>query len=221
MKAVIFIDVQNDFVKGGKLAYGYPTNNVVPDIISFAKECRVKGYMLYATADTHDKSIYDSYYATPNDALQSKPKPISGYLTTFEGQRLPIEHCIKGTFGHKIVDGLVKDDQRNVIIPQGHIVDKPTFGSFDLLARIDQDFVVDSNGNTTAMSKYDGIGEPLDEIIICGFCLSICVMANAIMLRAKYPDVKITIKKDLCGDVDKEAFDAAVKVLQMQQIDVI
>jgi nicotinamidase-related amidase len=71
------------------------------------------------------------------------------------------------------------------------------------------------------MSKYDGIGEPLDEIIICGFCLSICVAANAIMLRAKYPGVKITIKKNLCGDVDKEAFDAAVKVLQMQQIDVV
>ena len=220
MKAVIFIDVQNDFVKHGKLAYGYPTNDVVPNIINFAKECRAKGYMLYATADTHNKTIYDNY-ATPNVAFQPEPKPISGYLTTFEGQRLPIEHCIKGTLGHKIVNGLVKDDQRNVIIPQGHIVDKPTFGSFDLLARIDQDFVVDDNGNTTAMSKYDGIGEPLDEIIICGFCLSICVMANAIMLRAKYPSVKITIKKDLCGDVDKEAFDAAVKVLQMQQIDVV
>ena len=85
MKAVIFIDVQNDFLKGGKLAYGYPTNNVVPDIISFVKECRAKGYMLYATADTHDKSIYDNYYATSNTALQFKQKPISGYLTTFEG----------------------------------------------------------------------------------------------------------------------------------------
>ena len=220
MKAVIFIDVQNDFVKNGKLAYGYPQNDIVPDIINYAKECRTKGYMLYATADTHNKTIYDNY-AVPNKAAEPQPKPISGYLTTFEGQRLPVEHCIQGTFGHKIVDGLVKDEQRNVLIPQGHIVDKPTFGSYDLVARLDQDFIVDNCGKTTAMSKYDGIGEPLNEIVIVGFCLSICVMSNAIMLRAKYPGVKITVKKDLCGDVDEEAFNAAVKVLQMQQIDVV
>ena len=205
MKAVVFVDVQNDFVKGGKLAFGYPVEDNVPKIIEFAKECRAKGYMLYATVDTH------------NDSDETHGQ---NYEDTLECQKLPVKHCIRGTNGHKIVDGLVKDGDRNVIIPQGHIVNKPTFGSFDLLARIDQDFVVDSFGNTSRQSKFDGIGERLDEIIVCGYCASICVMANAVMLRAKYPNVKITIRADLCGDVGKDAFDAAMKVFQMQQIDI-
>ena len=199
MKAVIFIDVQNDFLKGGKLAYGYPEKDNFLQIVEFAKACRDEGHMLYATADTHNQETY---------------------CTTLEGKMLPVEHCIEGTRGHQLGDGLVKDINGSVIIPQGHIIDKNTFGSFDLLARIDQDFVVDSFGRLTNVSKYDGIGEPLDEIVICGYCLSICVMANAVMLRAKYPNVKITVKTGLCGDVDKESFDAAVKVLTMQQINV-
>ena len=214
MKAVVFVDVQNDFVKGGKLPFGYPIEDNVPKIIEFAKECRAKGYMLYATVDTHKPS-----YDTTNNGL--KYKCDDGYLFTFEGERLPVEHCIVGTDGHKIVNGLVKDEDRNVIIPQGHIVDKPTFGSFDLLARIDQDFIVDSYGQTSRQSKYDGIGEKLDEIILCGYDLSICVISNALMLRAKYPNVKITVRADLCGDVNKESFDAAVNVLANCQIDVI
>lgn len=213
MKAVVFVDVQNDFVKGGKLPFGYPVEDNVPNIIAFARQCREKGYMLYATADTHSPT--ETQDPTINDHKEY------GYLHTLEGKKLPIEHCIRGTEGHKIVNGLVKDEDRNVIIPQGHIIDKPTFGSFDLLARIDQDFIVDSYGQTSRQSKYDGIGEKLDEIILCGYDLSICVISNALLLRAKYPNVKMTVRADLCGDVDKESFDAAVKVLTNCQIDVI
>ena len=226
MKVVIFVDVQNDFVKGGKLAFSYPEHDNVPNIIEFAKQCRAKGYMLYATADTHEATKDEIVELNPGDVIigyrdaDGKAHRVSGYAATLEGQKLPIEHCIEGTDGHKIVEGLVKDENGDVIIPQGHIIDKPTFGSFDLLARIDQDFVVDSYGKLTRQSKFDGIGEELDEIIIVGYCASICVMSNALLLRAKYPNVKITVKADLCGDVDKEAFDAAMKIFKMQQIDV-
>ena len=213
MKVVVFVDVQNDFVNGGKLAFGYPAKDNVPEIIEFAKECRAKGYMLYATADTHEQTVYDTYD-------KENAKPITGYRTTLEGKLLPIDHCIEGTPGHKIVDGLVKDENGDVIIPQGHIVDKETFGSFDLLARIDQDFVVDTYGDLTRQSKYDGIGEKLDEIIICGYDLAICVISNALMLRAKYPNVKITIKKDLCGCISEETFNAALCVAKCCQIDI-
>ena len=110
MKAVVFVDVQNDFVKGGALPYAYPVEENTSKIIQFAKECRSKGYALFATADTHYKETY--------------------LAETLEGKKLPVEHCLEGTEGHKIVNGLVKDEDRNVIIPQGHIVDKQTFGSF-------------------------------------------------------------------------------------------
>lgn len=196
MKAVLFVDVQNDFIEGGALPYGWPDYDVVKDIIDFAYECRSKGYAMYATADTHD----------------------DGYDMTLEGKLLPVKHCQVGTFGHQIVDGLVKDLEHNVIIPQCHIFDKSTFGSFKLVEKMFEEFPVDIYGRIPGSNI--AMGEPLDEIIICGFDLSICVLANAVMLRAKFPSVKITVRADLCGDADSDAFDAAVKVLQMQQINV-
>ena len=207
MKAVVFVDVQNDFVKGGVLGFGYPEKDNVPEILKFAEECRAKGYVLYATADTHFKTQTEDPMRLENGQL--------GYLHTLEGKRLPVEHCLEGTEGHKIVEGLVKDKKRNVIIAQSHIIDKHTFGSFDLLDRICDDF---GEEDDCTIGNYN---EPLDEIVLCGYCLSICVLANAVMLRARFPNTKITVVSGLCGDVDKTAFDAAVKVLQMQQIDVV
>lgn len=187
MKAVVFVDVQNDFVKGGKLPYGYPVEENTSKIIQFAKECRAKGYALFATADTHKKETY--------------------LTKTLEGKNLPVEHCLEGTEGHKIVEGLVKDENRNVIIPEGNIVDKPTFGSFELGLAIE--------------NYFSWIGEPLEEIILCGYCTSICVLSNAVLLRAKYPNTKITVKAYLCGDVDEKAHKVALEVMLMQQIEVI
>ena len=183
MKAIVFVDVQNDFVKGGKLAFGYPVEDNLQKIVDFAKEC-VDAYCndpttlirLYATRDTHDAE----------------------YIKTLEGQKLPIEHCIEGTDGWQIVDPLME-----VLLGKATFVNKPTFGSYDLTDIIAED-----------------VEGTLDEIVICGYDLSICVLANAVLLRAKFPNAKITVKADLCGDVDKEAFDAAIKILQMQQIDV-
>lgn len=215
MKIAVFIDMQNDFLKGGKLAYAYPEHDISKDVIAFAKECRSKGWQLYATADTHEKTC------TQNATFfTSELGYVCGYLHTLEGQKLPVEHCIRDTEGHKIAEGLVKDENNDVIIPQGHIIDKLTFGSFNLLARIDQDFVVDSYGNLTQQSKYDGIGEKIDEIYICGVCSSICVVSNALMLRAKYPNVRIVVYENLCGDISKESHDAAMKVMQNCQIDI-
>ena len=185
MKAVVFVDVQNDFVKGGKLPYGYPVEKNTSKIIQFARECRAKGYALFATADTHKKETY--------------------LTETLEGKNLPVEHCLEGTEGHKIVEGLVKDENRDVIIPEGNIVDKATFGSFDLLYIIDDCFM--------------RLSEPLDEIILCGYDLGICVLANAVILRAKYPDLKIVVRTDLCGCVNEQTFNAAYEVLKLQQIE--
>ena len=145
MKAIVFVDVQNDFVKGGKLAFGYPIDDNLQKIIDFAKECvNDPNCKIYATRDTHD----------------------ANYMKTLEGQKLPVEHCIESTDGAEDVEGTI------------------------------------------------------DEIVICGYDLSICVIANVVLLRAKFPNAKIIVKTDLCGDVDKVAFDAAIKVLQMQQIDI-
>ena len=184
MKAVVFVDVQKDFVKGGKLAFGSPAEDNLQKVADYAKEC-VDAYCndsttlvrIYATRDTHD----------------------ADYMKTLEGQKLPIEHCIEGTGGWQIVDPLME-----VLLGKATFVNKPTFGSYDLADIVAEDFGKDGP----------------EEIIICGYDLSICCLANAVLLRAKFPNVKITVRTDLCGDVDKAAFDAAVKVLQMQQIEI-
>jgi len=192
MKAVIFVDVQNDFVKGGALAYGYPSESNTEKLIAFAHECRIKGYVMYATQDTHGDD----------------------YMNTLEGQKLPVPHCVKGTPGHEVVDLLHKDGDGNVIIPYGRMIEKNTFGSFDLVNRIHMDF---GNEDDYSAGNYE---EPLEEIIICGYDLAICVISNALLLRAARPNTKITIKKDLCGCISKETFDAAICIAKCCQIDI-
>lgn len=190
MKAVVFVDVQNDFVKGGVLAYGYPEKSNTEKLVAFAHDCLAKGYALYATQDTHDD-----------------------YMNTLEGKKLPVPHCIEGTPGHEVIDLLHKDADGNVIIPYGRMIQKLTFGSFDLVDRIFEDF----GDNDEPVGSY---GEPLEEIIICGYFTSICVASNALMLRAQYPNVKITVRADLCGDVDQTSHEAALHVMRNCQIDI-
>lgn len=196
MKAVVFVDVQNDFVKNGKLAFGYPVEDNLPKVIEFAKECVAdRNYKIYATRDTHEQTMYhgpESY-------------PISGYLTSLEGQKLPVEHCVEGELGWQIVDPLME-----VLLGNCTFVNKPTFGSRDLIEIIYED---NKNVNRDRFTDFA-------EIILCGYDLSICVLANAVLLRAKFPNKKITVKTSLCGDVDQATFEAAKKVLQMQQIEV-
>lgn len=202
MRAAVFVDVQNDFVKGGKLAFGFPAKDNVPNVIEFANKCKDRGDLLFATKDTHEQTVYDDY-AVPADAAMPQPKPLTGYLTTFEGKNLPVEHCIKGTKGWEIVDGLVKNDGK-LNIPTGHIVEKPTFGSNNLRWRIKE--------------AFEFVKEPIDEILICGYCTSICVVSNALMLRAMFPDVPIYVIEDCCGDIDEASHLAALKVMANCQI---
>ncbi len=190
MKAVVFVDVQNDFVKGGVLGYRYPEEPNHQKIIEFAKKCRAKGYQLFATVDSHMPTKYE---------IVGVKQPLCGYHTTYEGKFIPVPHCIDGTNGHQIIDGLVKDENRDVIIPQGHILDKSTFGALNLLCRM--------------RCCIDDLHEPLEEIIICGYCTSICVVSNALLLRANFYNIPITVVGELCGDIDKESHEAALKVM--------
>ena len=194
-KAVIFIDVQKDFINGA-LKNGKAIE-VTPKIVEFAKECVEKCYKLYATRDTHEKTVYDNC-AIPKAAFNPE-LPLTGYMTTLEGKKLPIEHCVEGTDGWMIDERLM-----DVIYGNCTFINKPTFGSFDLAEIIEEDF----KNNLP------------EEIILCGFVTSICILANAVILRAKFPNTKITVLKDLCAGITEKDHDAAIEVLKMQQIDI-
>ena len=186
-KIAIFIDVQNDFIDG---ALGSEwAKKVTPDIIKFAKECREKGYVLYATADTHGDD----------------------YLETLEGKKVP-KHCLEGTEGHKIAEGLVRDAaDGSVIIPQENIVDKSIFGSYKLVNQIAERFD----------AFFGDEKEGIEEIVLCGFCTGICVISNAIMLRNRFPNVPVKIVKDLCADVGKEQHEAALLTANGNMIETV
>ena len=218
MTAAVFIDVQNDFVKGGALPYAYPVEPNHQYVVEFAQECRKRGYELYATCDTHEKTVYDGIGGAPK----------SGYLTTLEGKRLPVEHCIEKTEGHRLIEGLVKCDPlcsggnrqcildigvKDINIRQHNIIDKHTFGSEELVRKMRSDFA--------PRGCSIGIGEPLDRILICGYCTSICVVSNALMLRAAFHDTPIICMPDLCGDINEQSHFAALMVMQNCQIDII
>ena len=214
MKAVVFVDVQKDFIDGA--LRNDKAIEVTPKIVEFAKECVKNNYKLYATRDTHEATKYRVDHDSSID-LGSTLVPVSGYFATLEGKKLPIEHCIEGTDGWMIDKRLAEVLDDNVTI-----INKPTFGSFDLADIIKEDIqsshVLD---NIPHEKHFVEMYEQLEEIVICGFVSSICIAANAIILRAKFPNTKITIMKDLCAGITDEDHDAAMKVLEMQQIDII
>lgn len=202
MKVVVFVDVQKDFIDGA--LRNEQAIAVTPKIVEFAKKCvDDDDCEIYATRDTHEQSICSL------DKETGVMTPISGYKATLEGQRLQKDHCIEGTNGWMIDERLLDalqigysaDNQPTFACT---FVNKPTFGSFDLAEIIDEDFK----------------NKVLDEIVICGFCTDICVVSNALLLRTKFPNTKITVLGGLCAGTSAEAHKNALKTMTSCQIDI-
>ena len=119
------------------------------------------------------------------------------YLDTNEGKRLPVPHCIKNTHGWQISD--------KIAVPEGSaVIDKPTFGS---LALIDELKRIDAEDKIT-------------EIELLGLCTDICVISNAFISKAAFPEVKITVNAALSRGVSKESHDTALSAMRAVQIEV-
>ena len=123
------------------------------------------------------------------------------YLNTLEGEKLPVKHCIDTEPGWCM-------DSR-ILITLGNkysFYKKDTFGSASLVNEL-----------------YDIFGEMQRdiEIHICGFCTDICVMANALIMRAFRPNQKIKCHKDWCAGTSVAAHEAALEVMKSCQIEVV
>lgn len=118
------------------------------------------------------------------------------YLESQEGQKLPVKHCIKNTDGWQLHVTIRP-------LAEGHtIIDKPTFGSMALVHYLKQ--------------KGD-----LDSIVLVGLCTDICVISNAMILRAAFPETEIIVDKDCCAGVTPESHENALKAMEMCQIKII
>lgn len=116
------------------------------------------------------------------------------YLKTQEGMNLPVEHCIKGSKGWEICEELRPYAKK--------VVDKMTFGSIELPAVI-KDY-----------------GKEIDEIELCGLCTDICVISNAMILKAAFPEVRISVDEKCCAGVTMEGHNNALKAMEAVQIKV-
>lgn len=118
------------------------------------------------------------------------------YLNTREGKYLPVTHCIKNTEGWE----LNKDVVNALTDKDFTLVYKPTFGS-TLLPTLMEDFI-----------------EPETSIEIVGLCTDICVVSNALLLKAHFPENDIVVDATCCAGVTPESHNAALNTMKMCQI---
>lgn len=120
------------------------------------------------------------------------------YLETREGQMLPVPHCVKPTKGWQLHDDVAEALSMK---PRVKYIEKSSFGSFEIPKNI-------SNFET-------------DEIVVVGLVLNICVISNALILRSIFKDIKITIYTNCTAATSKEDYDASIRILKSNHINVI
>ena len=119
------------------------------------------------------------------------------YMETQEGRYLPVPHCIRGTDGWKIRPDI------EILLDGAKIYEKPTFGSVKLAADL------------KALSEQEEI-----ELELIGLCTDICVVSNALLLKASMPEVKIAVDAACCAGVTPEKHLAALETMRSCQIQV-
>ena len=119
------------------------------------------------------------------------------YLDTPEGKKLPVVHCIKGTQGWEIACGLYQAGC--------FILDKPTFGMLNIADEI----------------KSCVSGAEIESIEIVGLCTDICVVSNALILKAAVPNISIIVDALGCAGVTPESHKAALLTMKLCQVDVV
>ena len=116
------------------------------------------------------------------------------YLATQEGQKLPVPHCIRGTEGWEIAAVL-----QPFVREAAAVLEKPAFGSTALPA---------------ALADYEAI-----ELV--GLCTDICIISNALLLKAFYPEKKISVDASCCAGVTPESHANALRAMEMCQVEIL
>ena len=121
------------------------------------------------------------------------------YLDTQEGKNLPVKHCIRGSKGWEICPQLMEYTKNAVV------VDKPTFGSLALAEKL------------ADLART----EEIEKIILVGLCTDICVISNAMLIKAALPEVKICVIANACAGVSVETHKNALEAMKLCQIEVV
>ena len=173
-KVLIVVDMQKDFVDG---ALGSPeavaiVDNVVNKIKNFEGD-------IIITYDTHGED----------------------YMSTQEGKRLPVPHCIKGTAGWALDEKVQAALETKEFVAE---LEKPTFGSVELPQFIAEQY------NPEEI-----------ELELIGLCTDICVVSNALLLKANFLETKVSVDPACCAGVTPQSHNAALLTMKMCQVEVI
>lgn len=152
-KVLVVVDYQKDFVDGS---------------LGFNQSEAIAGQIY---------SLVAQYIKNKNLVIFTKDTHAHDYLETREGRFLPVEHCIKGTEGHKLFGELGIFEDR--IDPNVVVLEKNTFGSQKLCEVIEEAFS----------------GDP-EEIEFCGVVTNICVLSNAVLCQNYFKNAQISVYAD-------------------------
>lgn len=186
MRVLVVVDCQVDFVSGalGSIA----AQSIIPHMRERIKEYADGETLILFTKDTHEEN----------------------YLETFEGTRLPVEHCVRGTPGWSLVKDIstLADGYSNFLIFSNEEIIrsrilKNTFGSIKLCE---------------ILKQYEN---EITDVTFMGFCTDICVISNVLMARAYLPNTRIIVDASCCAGTTLEKHLAALEVMKSCQIDVI
>ena len=115
------------------------------------------------------------------------------YPASAEGKKRPVAHCLRGTYGWQI-DGRLD-------AAGAKILDKPAFGS-------------------VALGEYVRSGG-YGEIELVGVCMDICVISNALLVKAFSPETRVAVRRDCCAGVTPESHENALRAMAVCQIEII
>lgn len=139
-----------------------------------------------------------SYIANGETVVLTYDTHNDDYLKTMEGKNLPVPHCIKNTKGWELTTSINSIKEENKLTT----FEKPTFGSKELVVYIEN-------------------LKNLEEIELIGLCTDICVVSNALLIKAFFPEMKISVDSKCCAGVTKETHDAALTTMKMCHIQVL
>ena len=143
----------------------------------------------------------NEYKARGDVIIATKDTHEETYLETQEGVNLPFIHCVQNTEGWQL------DDAVQAAMPENAtIVHKPTFGSTELVKIIGE-----------YVAQY---GEPNVHMEIVGLCTDICVVSNALLIKAVLPEVPVSVDARCCAGVTPEKHEAALLTMESCQISV-
>ena len=188
-KLLIVVDLQNYFIDGSL---------VTPEALAIveAVKDKIRSYPpedVIATMDTHE----------------------TDYLSTQEGKFPPVEHCIRDTHGWEIREDIME------LLDEAEIYEKPTFACEDLAQDL-RGYAMDMKAradrlNEIAENPEETVGEQI-ELELVGLCTDICVVSNALLLKALMPEVKISVDSSCCAGVTPEKHAAALETMRSCQV---